>query len=164
ANVLAHEMGIPIASDAACRLLTEANTTTTIDGMRVGDKHYFTQIGVGIDAMMIRDTPPESKRRFGNVAYLWNAAKHLLGFQPLRFSIAVDGRSVRPRAAQVVVANCGALGNSGLRWGPNIRCDDGRIDICIIRVRAFWDYLGVAWSILRGQHTSTRSLKYLTAR
>src|SRR5262249_33958812 len=80
ANVLAHEMGIPIASDAACRLLAEANTTATIDGMRVGDKHYFTQIGVGIDAMMIRETPAESKRRFGNVAYLWNAAKHLLGF------------------------------------------------------------------------------------
>src|SRR6185437_1699048 len=60
-NVLARELGIPLVPDAACRLLAGPNATTTIDGMRAGGAYFFTQIGVGIDALMIRDTNPDSK-------------------------------------------------------------------------------------------------------
>ena len=47
----------------------------------------------------IRDTPTEHKKRFGNLAYLWSAAKHLAGFQPRRFTLEVDGRAIRTHAS-----------------------------------------------------------------
>ena len=47
----------------------------------------------------------------------------------------------RGRASQVVVANVGMLGQPPFRWGPDIRPDDGRIDVCVVRARTGLDYL-----------------------
>jgi YegS/Rv2252/BmrU family lipid kinase len=163
ANVLARELGIPIDLDRACRLLAGQNELIYIDSMKVRDGFFFTQVGVGIDSLMIRDTRREDKRRFGRVAYLWTALLRLLGFQPCRFILRTDGRQRRARACQIVVANSGILGQPPFRWGPDIRPDDGRLDVCIIRARNLFDYLKVAWSVLTSQHRSSPSVRYLTA-
>lgn len=164
ANVLARELGVPVDLDAACTLLAGPHALADIDAMRINNQHYFTQVGVGIDALMIRDTTAEHKRRFGRAAYLWTAATRLLGFQPRRFTLEVDGRRIRRRASQVILANVGTLGQPPLRWGPDIRPDDGRIDVCIVRARTFWNYLGLAWHVARGAHRQDRNVNYLVAR
>ena len=162
-NVLARELGIPLDLEDACALLHGPNTTATIDAMRVGASNYFTQIGIGMDAIMIRDTTVEQKRRLGIFAYIWAWATGLIGFQPHRFSISADGQHVRPRALQVLLANCGALGTSGLRWGPDVRVDDGRIEVCILRARTLLDHLSVAWNVICGRHRDEPTIQYLTA-
>jgi len=162
-NVLARELGIPLDLDEACDLLAGPNRTASIDVMRVGDKYYVTQIGIGVDALMIRDTPDEQKRWLGVVAYIWTAVSRLIGFRLRRFSIAADDRQVRPRGLQVILANCGALGTSGLKWGPDVRVDDGRIDVCILRARTMLDYLSVGVSVVLGRHREDRNIQYLTA-
>jgi diacylglycerol kinase (ATP) len=163
ANVLARELGIPLDLDGACHLLAIAHATRAVDAMRVGDRIYFTQVGVGIDALMIRDTSSERKRQFGRLAYLWTAFRNLIGFEPRRFSIGVDGRHVRPRASQVVIANCGVLGQPPFRWGPHILPDDGRLDVCIIRARTALDYLKLSLHVVSGQFRSHPNLRYLVA-
>ena len=162
-NVLARELAIPLEPDAACRLLAGPNATALIDGMRVEDAYCFTQIGIGLDALMIRDTTVENKKRFGGLAYLWTAALRLVGSRGRRFSISVDGSRVRPRAKQILLVNCGTLGTSGLRWGQDIRPDDGRIAVCIVRANTVLDHLSVAWSVIRGRHHLHRNIQYLTA-
>jgi YegS/Rv2252/BmrU family lipid kinase len=164
ANVLARELSIPLGLPEACALLAGPHQLACIDAMRVDDKHYFTQIGIGVDAVMIRDTLTEHKKRLGVVAYLWTATLSLIGFRARRFSIVADGRRARPRALQVVLANSGTLGVSGLRWGPDVRVDDGQIDVCILRARTLLDFVSVAWSVIRGRHGKDRKIHYLTAR
>jgi diacylglycerol kinase (ATP) len=163
ANVLAHELGIPLDLDGACTLLAGEHTTTSLDAMRIGEKFFVLQIGIGIDSLMIRDTERAAKRRFGRAAYLWTAFSRLLGYQPRRFTIVADGRRLRPRAAQVLIANGGVLGIPPFRWGPNIRPDDGRIDLCIVSARTLMDYLRLAWHTLLGQHHLDRNVRYLSA-
>jgi YegS/Rv2252/BmrU family lipid kinase len=164
ANVLARELGVPVDLDEACRLLAGPLATTAIDAMVVGERSYLTQVGVGIDALMIRDTGREEKRRLGRVAYLWTAAVHLFGFEPRRFAIAVDGRPAeRSKASQVVVANSATLGQPPFRWGPDIRPDDGRVDVCIIRARHLIDYAVLAWYVVTRQHRRSRQVGYLRA-
>lgn len=164
ANVLARELNIPLNLPDACALVTGSHEIACIDAMRVDDKHYFTQVGVGVDAIMIRDTPTEHKKRLGVVAYLWTATLRLIGFKARRFSILADGRRARPRALQVVLANSGTLGASELRWGPDVRVDDGRIDVCILRARTLFDFVSLAWSVIRGRHKKDGKIRYLTAR
>ncbi len=161
-NVLARELGIPVDLEQACRLLAGPHATRQIDGMRVGPACYFTQIGVGIDALMIRDTLREHKRRFGRVAYLWTAATRLLGFQPRRFEVVIDGRRRRARASQIIVANSGILGQHPFRWGPDICLDDGRLDVCIVRARNLIDYVKLSWFVLSGQHRLSPKVRYFT--
>jgi diacylglycerol kinase family enzyme len=131
--------------------------------MKAGRTHYFTQIGIGVDAMMIRETTIERKKSLGILAYLWSAASGLLRFRSHRISISADGHKVRPKALQVVLANCGALGSSGLRWGPDVCADDGQIDICIITASSLLHHVRVLFSILLGRHREESNIRYLTA-
>jgi YegS/Rv2252/BmrU family lipid kinase len=163
ANVLARELELPLDLEGACALLAGEHTTNNIDAMQVGDKAFFLQIGVGIDSLMIRDTDRDAKRRFGRAAYLWTALKWLIGYQPRRFTIAADGRRLRPRAAQVLIANGGVLGMPPFSWGPHIRPDDGRIDVCVVSARALSDYLRVGWQVLIGHRRRGQNIRYYTA-
>jgi YegS/Rv2252/BmrU family lipid kinase len=163
-NVLARELGIPLVLDGACDLLAGPNRTARIDVMRLGDRHFVTQIGIGVDALMIRDTTDEHKRRLGVAAYLWTAVRRLIGYRSRRFLISADGEQARPSCLQVVLANCGALGTSGLKWGPEVRMDDGHIDVCIMRGRTLLDYLRVGLSVLLGRHRQDPNIQYLTAK
>jgi diacylglycerol kinase family enzyme len=121
------------------------------------------QIGIGLDSLMIRDTDRQAKRRFGRAAYLWTAFTRLIGYQPVRFTIVADGQRSRPRASQVLVANGGVLGTPPFSWGPHIRPDDGKIDVCIISARTALDYGGLIWHTLLGQQRRDRNVRYLTA-
>ncbi len=165
ANVFAHELGIPFTVEEACRLVAGRlqggpHAVARIDAMRIGGHHYFTQAGVGIDSLMIRDTDDASKRRFGRAAYLWTALTRILGFQPRRFTIAIDGRDLSVRATEVVVANVGSMGQPSFRWGPGIRPDDGRLDVCIVRARSMTHYLHLFWVVLRARHRQSPHVRY----
>ncbi|GAC1448489.1 MAG: diacylglycerol kinase family lipid kinase [Isosphaeraceae bacterium] len=163
ANVLAGELGVPLGLDDACALLAGDHTLTRIDAMEVAGKHYVTQVGVGLDAMMIRDTSHQEKRRFGRGAYIWTALTQFVGFRARRFTLTVDGATTRPRALQILVANSGTLGARPFRWGPDIRLDDGRLDVCVIRARTVFDVLALGWHFVRGQHQRDPNVRYLSA-
>jgi YegS/Rv2252/BmrU family lipid kinase len=161
ANVLAGELGVPLDLDDACRLLAGPHAHKTIDTMELGGRHYVTQVGAGVDAVMIRDTPGEQKRRFGRLAYVWTAVRSLAGFPPLRFTLTVDGATSQYRAVQVLVANSGTLGQRPFRWGPDIRPDDARLDVCVIRARNLLDLLALGWHVVTGRHRSDPNVRYL---
>jgi diacylglycerol kinase (ATP) len=173
ANVLAREFGIPVELEGACQLgahhvnpgslAGRRHAVVEIDAMRIEGHHYFTQVGVGIDSLMIRDTAVEQKRQFGRIAYLRTALTSLVGFQPRRFTIGVDDRTFTVKASQVLVANTGMMGQPPLRWGPDIRADDGKLDVCIVRARSLWDYLGLFWHVLRSSHKQSPNVRYEVA-
>ncbi|WP_435021970.1 diacylglycerol/lipid kinase family protein [Tundrisphaera sp. TA3] len=168
-NVLAREMGLPVEPDGtsplpAAALLDHPESIARIDAMKVAGHHYFTQVGVGIDALMIRDTKDGAKRMFGRAAYLWTAFGQLLGFQPRRFTITADDRTLVVRASEIVVANVGMLGQPPYRWGPGIRPDDGRLSICIVRARNLWHYAQLFWMVARGRHNESPHIRYVESR
>jgi YegS/Rv2252/BmrU family lipid kinase len=164
ANVMAEVLALPAEVEAATDLLAGELATTRVDGMRLGGRLGLLHISVGITALMQRDTPRDMKRRFGQLAYAYVAARWLFGFQPRRFMLVIDGKRRRVSASQVLVANGGAMGQPPLSWGPDIEPDDGVLDICIINARTFGDYLAVGWSSLTGRHRVNQRLRYLKAR
>jgi len=163
ANIFARELGIPLDLEGACALLDGQPSTTNVDAMKVGKQYFVLQIGIGIDSLMIRDTDRQSKRRFGRAAYIWTAFTRLIGYQPTRFTIVADGKRIRPRASQVLIANGGVLGAPPFRWGPDIRPDDGKINVCIVSARTALDYIGLIWHTLLDQQRRDRNVRYLTA-
>jgi YegS/Rv2252/BmrU family lipid kinase len=161
-NILARELNVPIDLDAACGLIAGAHGLTAVDALRARGRYFFTHVGVGVDALMIRDTSKEQKKRFGRMAYMWTAVKRLVGFEPRRFSIRLEGeRARRVHACEVLVANCRTLGQKPLSWGPHIRLDDGKADICIVKARTLLEYLKVTVAMLRGRHRESPIVSYL---
>jgi diacylglycerol kinase (ATP) len=162
-NILARDLGIPLDLDSALHLLCAPHHTRTLDAMQVGEQLYLLSIGVGLSAVIFRDTTLEDKRRWGRYAYVLRGLQALLGFQPRRFTLTIDGKGSRVRAAEVVVANSSTVGAPSIRWGTHVQLDDGVLDVCIVRARAPLDYFAIAWNLLRGQKRDPR-VRFLRAR
>ena len=47
------------------------------------------------------------------------------------------------RAAEIVITNVGQVGTTPVRWGPDVRVDDGVISVCPVYARTALDVLGV---------------------
>lgn len=161
-NILAHDLGIPLELDNALQLLCGPHRMRTLDAMQVGEQYFLLSIGVGLSAVLHHDTTVEDKRRFGHLAYFLRGLLALRGFHPRQFTLTVDRRTFRVRAAEVVVANSSTAGSANIRWGPHIHPDDGVLDVCIVRARAPLDYFKIAWNLLRRQKRDPR-LRFLRA-
>jgi len=162
-NVLAQELGIPLNIDRACRLLAGPTATRPIDTLQQDDRHYVLSVGIGLSALAIEGTSREGKRRYGPLAYIWSILKTVAGVQPHLFTIISDGRKRKIRAADVLLANVSTI-TGPLRWGPHIKPDDGRIDICVMRAKNIWDIVGVGLDIvIPGRPRKNRYLVYWQA-
>jgi YegS/Rv2252/BmrU family lipid kinase len=163
-NVIAQELGIPLRLERALQLLIEKPVIRNLDVIEVNGSYYLLAVGTGVDALAIKGTSRREKRRFGPVAYLWSVLKVILGVQPHRFTLVVDGRKKRVRAADILLSNVGTL-TWPLRWSPHIKPDDGQIDIGIMRASGLLDFFKVAWDvIIPGRPRHDRNLRYLIAR
>ena len=152
-NVIARELWIPISPYyRACNLITGKHATTSVDAMRVGNCYYFLNLSAGFGSLMIRDTKREHKRLFGLAAYLYTGFIKLVGFQPQRFEIEVDGNTTTHWASEVAIANSGILAMRPFALGKGIRINDGQLDVCIIRARTILDYLGLLVRIAMRLH------------
>jgi diacylglycerol kinase family enzyme/membrane-associated phospholipid phosphatase len=163
ANVLAGELGVPGSLEAAASAVAEDATTLTLDAIQVGDRFCFTQVGVGPDALMIRDTSHRSQARHGRWAYMATFLKRFR--RPARrYRLLLDGTPLRAHAWQIVVANAGSLGAPPFTWGPGIDPTDGVMDVCVLDVRRARDYAKLLWRYLLGRHRRDASTRYFRVR
>jgi len=163
-NVLARELGIPLSLEDAARLAAFGTDTVELDVMWAEEHLILTQLGVGPDAQMIRDTSREKQVQLGRLAYLLSLFRRARR-QPARaYEIQVDDRSHRVRAWQVVVANVGTVGAPPFTWGPGIDPTDGALDVVAFNVRQPRDYWTVLWRVLTGRHRRDSSTRFFRAR
>lgn len=163
-NVLAQELGVPADTESALELLTGDHEVAELDAVRVEGRYFLLNVSVGIGSLSMRDTEREAKRRFGMLAYIATMVRILIGYQPRRYTVTVDGQTRRLRASEVMVANSAAIGNPGVRLGANVYLDDGRLDLCVIRARTIVDYVGLAWSVLARQQERSRQVTWIPVR
>ncbi|HEU5014190.1 MAG TPA: diacylglycerol kinase family protein [Roseiflexaceae bacterium] len=160
ANVLALELGIPRVLEEAAALFAGELVFRELDMMRVRNRNFILQIGIGLDSMMIKDTARSAKRIFGRLAYMATLVGKLFGYQSQRYTIMVDGQRLRPRAWQVLVANAGTLGIPPFKWGPDISPADHELDLCIFSVRRAIDYVRLLRQFVTGKPVKGSNVMY----
>jgi YegS/Rv2252/BmrU family lipid kinase len=159
-NIIAREFNIPVDVEGAINVITGPSQKKKIDAMKIGDSVYILNAGVGISAAVVERTSDKSKSRFGLLAYISNVMK-MLGAQPRRIEISVDGNTHRYRAVEVAVNNCGVLARTIYPRGPDIRADDGHVDVWILGMQSFFDYFIYFVAVLFGRR---RKARFLTAK
>lgn len=164
ANVLARELGIPVLLEEAAAAAAGSGAVLALDAILAGGRSVLTQVGIGPDAVMIRDTSRESQAKLGRFAYVAAFLRRARRQRPHRFELEIDGTTVRVRGWQIVVANAGSMGAPPFTWGPRIDPTDGTVDLCVFDVRAARDYLVLAWRILAGRHRRDASTRYFRVR
>ena len=151
ANTLARELGIPLDLAGALDLILGPHGQRCIDAIRADGRHFVLSVSIGISALIMRDTGREQKQSLGLLAYIWTGLRKLFGFQPVRFYLEADERSQTYRAAEVIALNSGAIGMPAFKWSPDVRLDDGEMNVCVVRGRTLLDYLIVAWDVVLGR-------------
>lgn len=155
-NLIARELGIPLDIEDAATIAAKGTTARSLDGMAIGERCYFLQIGVGLSALVIDGTTAELKSRIGILAYIGALARRLFSLRSHWLEVSIDGEIRKVRSIEATVANNGLLARMLLRNAPDIRMDDGHIDVCILGARTIMDYPRLLWDAMIGHHSSPR--------
>jgi diacylglycerol kinase (ATP) len=149
-NALARALDIPLQVEPAIDLLFQSHRIQTIDAMEVNQSYFVLSVSAGIGAMTMQDVERKDKRRLGKLADLRKAMSELLEFRSFPFEVKIDDTVTSFRAAELMVANTSILGLKALRLDPNIRMDDGKLNVCRIYANTVTEYLKLGLSMLRG--------------
>ena len=139
-NLVARELGIPLDIRAAVTLAAGPHALRAIDAMLINDRTYLLNAGVGVNAAVIDRTSRLGKSLFGRTAYVGTAVWKVLQAKPQRLTVIIDGDARSYDATDVLISNCGTLARVLHPNCPEIRADDGQVDVCIICMKVAIEY------------------------
>jgi diacylglycerol kinase (ATP) len=163
-NLVARALGIPVATRRAAAALLQGDVADVDLGRLASGRCFAFSCGVGVDARMIRDTPPIWKRRLGIIAYAVVALRASLRNVSFVVRATVDGETIERQATAVMVANFGTVLSDLIVLGPGIARDDGKLDLCVFSPASGWEALGIAWRLLRKDFRPHRAMVYRSGR
>jgi diacylglycerol kinase (ATP) len=160
-NGLARALKVPLNPEDAIELLAGENRVMDLDSMQVGDKYFILNVSAGASAKAMRNTPAESKQRFGIAAYVWTIASELSGLTPRKFNLLVDGIRMQVRATEVLISNGTILTEPPNPLGPPREFNDSTFDVYIVAARTITDYLRTAWELFTRPKEKKTNINHL---
>lgn len=163
-NQVVRALGIPLDVRRAVPALLRG-TERTIDLGRLGRGHHFAlSVGIGPDVAMIAETSAAAKRRFGVAAYAWSALRAITRLEQFEARVTVDGVTVEAQVAAVMVANLPGVENGRVTFGPDIRPDDGILNVCLYQWRTLRHAAETFWRAGTGQIGGDPTARFLKGR
>ncbi len=162
-NALARALLIPLKLDEAMTLLVSDHVVVEVDALKVGERHYFSNVSVGISPEVMNDTKSEDKKQFGRLAYVMALIKRSSIFRLRRYMLTLDGRPRSIRAAEVLVSNPTLLEKPPSVFGPPETLDDAQLEVYVVTAHTLGDYMRLVWELFRRPGQSTAKLSHLAA-
>lgn len=161
-NVIARSLGIPVSVTRAVPMLLNGRDALIDLGKMDDGRRFAIGIGVGIDAMMIAETPSIWKKRIGVLAYVVVGIRSVMRFDHFDVRLTVDGKVLNTRASAVLIANFGTLLNNLIVLGAGIEHDDGLLDACVFSPRTPWDFARITWRLMTRNFKPDSCIHYLS--
>jgi YegS/Rv2252/BmrU family lipid kinase len=141
-NVWARELGIPLDDTGARNVLVHGQTRR-IDLGCVNGRYFLLMVGIGFDGAVTQAVEGKPLKRLGVLGYtlavLWLGP----GYRGFPVVAQIDRYVVKTRALQIFVGNT-QLYAGAVKFTWQAICDDGLLDLCIVRKRNLWGRLVVA--------------------
>ncbi len=151
-NDVARYFDIPLKDVGAAVGRVVAGGTRTIDLARCRGRYYATVMAAGFDAVVNERANSMSWPR-GQMRYNIATLAELRTFEPLPYTLDLDGRTLQLSAMLVAVGNGPSFGG-GLRIAEGARLDDDLLDVVIIKPITKLDLVRTYPKLFRGTHTS----------
>jgi diacylglycerol kinase (ATP) len=149
---VARYFDIPRRDPLAAADRVVAGATRTIDLARCHGRYFATVMAAGFDAMVNeranRMTWPKGQMRY-NLATLLE----LRTFEPLPYTLDLDGTTLQLSAMLVAIGNGSSFGG-GLRITEGARMDDDLLDVVIIKPITKLDLVRTYPKLFKGTHTT----------
>ncbi|MBC7631753.1 diacylglycerol kinase family protein [Aeromicrobium sp.] len=151
-NDTARSLGIPVKDVDAAVDLVIAGHIRTIDLARTDEAYVATVIASGFDSKVNERADAMTWPR-GNMRYHLSTVAELRSFEPLEFTLTLDGTTIEREAMLVAVGNGPSFGG-GLRICEGALMDDGLLDVVVINPVSKLKLLTVFPKLYRGTHTA----------
>jgi len=151
-NALATELRIPLDLAQAARLAAElAPHKRTIDLGRIGDHVFVLRASLGLETLVLTNTPRDLKNELGGLAYPLTALNQLGQLPPTRYTLTIDGVPIEASGVQCTLANSAQMGVSGLSLAQGVSVDDGLLDVIVVTTADLAALADIAASNFLGQ-------------
>lgn len=163
-NLVARALGIPMSPRRAVTTLLGGHVKTIDLGQLEDGRVFAFAAGIGVDAQMVATASAAAKRRFGVGAYVMTGTRAALALESFTLRATVDGVSHTFEATTVMVANFGAVLGGLIHLGPDIREDDGLLDLCVFSPANVGTALRLGWRMLRHDFGTDPAMHFLRGR
>jgi diacylglycerol kinase (ATP) len=166
-NLLARNLHIPLDLDEALERILDGRDRridlVKVHGDGLDTDRFAVMAGLGLDAAIISDAPPQLKAQIGWTAYLVSAAKNI-NHPSVRLWITLDDEPpLERRARTIVVGNVGTL-QANIALLPDARPDDGLIDVVVVAPRRVTQWPRLILRVATRQKKTDLYLERFTAR
>jgi YegS/Rv2252/BmrU family lipid kinase len=158
-NLLARQLLLPLQLEKIFLYIADQPDSVFLTAMQIGERYYVLNASVGFSSTLIQNTTREDKQRLGMLAYFWTGLSVLIGFQPYRFNLLVDGSHYSIRASEVFISDQYLLKDVGLLKSLETQMEKGRLVVFAIKARAFWDYLLLIGDVVFGNSRHSHHIK-----
>ena len=159
-NVWARELGIPL-DGAGARAVLVNGRTRRIDLGCVNGRYFLLMVGIGLDGEVIQAVERKPLKRLGVLGYALAALWLGPGYSGFPVAVQIDDLVVKTRALQVFVGNT-QLYAGAFKFTWKAKCDDGLLDLCIVRKRNLLGRIVVLWDFLLGREKRHLWVRYDT--
>lgn len=149
-NGLASNLEISKNVQKALETIRNGNVFS-IDVGTVNDHYFFSNMGVGIDSMIIKKYAQSAKRSL--LVYIKAAVSSALAFVPKKSMVAYGSKLATVSPFLLFISNSNQMGY-GMSLTPKASLDDGWLDLLIVPDLPFFQKLILGYRVLTGTVTS----------
>ena len=161
-NIWARETGIPLDNAGAREVLLHGRTRT-IDLGQMGDRYFLLMAGIGFDGEVTKAVEKKSVKRFGVLGYFFIGTWFGLSYPSFRVTIQMGERTIRTNAIQIIVGNT-QLYAGAIKYTWQAKCDDGFLDVCILRKQNTFGRIAIAIDFLLRREQRRNWVQYETCK
>ena len=156
-NILACELGLPTTQLEQCWEIIQGGFIRSID-LAMANEQYFVQLaGIGLDALVVRETDLNMRKTIGPISYIF-AATQIIGRPAPRLEICFNERETMG-GCFVLVGN-GRFYGGPLSFFPNAKNDDGLLDVLVFKHQGYLDIIRYLQGVLIGNHADFADIEY----
>lgn len=127
-NGLASNLGIPKNIGKALDIIRKGNSTT-IDVGQINDKYFFSNMGIGVDALIIKKYEQLGQRRL--MSYVKAALSASFNYKSTRTIMNFNGKLIRINPFMLFISNSNEMGYN-MTLTPKASLNDGWLDLIVM--------------------------------
>jgi diacylglycerol kinase (ATP) len=142
----------------AARILLEGQTVV-VDMGRVNERYFLLWAGVGLDAEVTVQVPPENKKAFGPLAFVGTALDVLREYKSAEVKLILDGQTRQVRTSLIIVSNIQLYGGV-FPLGARACVNDGKLDVCVFKGEGLLNFVQHVFKVASRQHLQDPEIEY----
>ncbi|WP_163399477.1 diacylglycerol/lipid kinase family protein [Flavobacterium fluviatile] len=127
-NGLASHLNIPKEIDKAMQVIS-IGRTIKIDAGKANHYYFFSNMGIAIDALIIKKYERASKKSL--MSYVWSSLTAALEYRPAEALVKINGESIWINPMLLLISNSNEMGYN-MSLTPNASLTDGKLDVFMV--------------------------------